>query len=64
MKSNLIQARQKENGKIKIVECKSRYPIWSVVQDVIDTPLSGSTCVLANTNQEVWEIAGMLSTSK
>ncbi|MDR0517967.1 MAG: RecQ family ATP-dependent DNA helicase, partial [Fibromonadaceae bacterium] len=64
MKSNLIQAKQKENGKIEIVECKSEYPIWSVVHDVLETSLSGSTCVLANTNQEVWEIAGMLSTSK
>jgi ATP-dependent DNA helicase RecQ len=35
-----------------------------VVSDVIDTPLSGSTCVLAYSNQEVWEIAGMLSTRK
>jgi len=62
MKSSPIQANRKENGEIKIVECKSENPIWSVVCDVLDTQLSGSsTCVLAYSNQEVWEIAGMLS---
>jgi len=61
MKSNPIQANRKENGEIKIVECKSENPIWSVVCDVLDTQPSGSTCVLAFSEQEVWEIAGMLS---
>jgi ATP-dependent DNA helicase RecQ len=64
MKSNPIEAVQKENGKIKIVECESKNVTWSVVSDVIDTlktPLIGSTCVLAFSNDEVCEIAGMLS---
>jgi len=55
-----MQAMQKENGEIKIIECKSENPIWSVICDIIDTPLSGSTCVFTFSNQEVWEIAEML----
>jgi ATP-dependent DNA helicase RecQ len=63
IKSNSIQAVQKENGKIKKVKYKSKNLIRNIVDDVLKTPLSGSTCVLAHSNQEVWEIAGMLSKS-
>jgi len=63
MKSNLIEAVQKENGKIKITECESENVTWSVVSDILETSPIGSICVLANTNQEVLEIAGMLSKS-
>jgi ATP-dependent DNA helicase RecQ len=63
IKSNSIQAIQKEDGEIKIFECKSKNLIWGIATDILDTPLFGSTCVLASTNQEVWEIAGMLSKS-
>jgi ATP-dependent DNA helicase RecQ len=61
MKLEPIQAVQKENGKIKIVECKSNNVIQSIIDDIIKTPLVGTTCVLANTNEEVLEIAGLLS---
>jgi len=61
IKSEPIKAVQKENGKIKIVECKSENVIQSIIDDIIKTPLTGSICVLANTNDEVLEIAGLLS---
>ena len=63
MKSNLIESVQKEDGEIKIIEYKSENLIYGVVSDILKTPLTGSTCVLANTNREVLEIAGMLSKS-
>jgi ATP-dependent DNA helicase RecQ len=61
IKSEPIKAVQKENGKIKIVECKNKNVIQSIIDDIIATPLLGSICVLANTNEEVLEIAGLLS---
>jgi ATP-dependent DNA helicase RecQ len=64
MKAEPIQAVQKENGKIKIVECKSKNVVWSVVRDILENPPIGSTCVLANTNDDVLKIAGMLSQSE
>jgi len=64
MKSSPIQAMQNDDGEIKLVECKSEHPTWSLVEDVIDTPLSGSTCVLARSNQDVWKIAGMLASKR
>jgi ATP-dependent DNA helicase RecQ len=63
IKSNPIQAVQKENGKIKVVKYKSKNIIWRLVCDILETPLAGTTCVLASTNQEVAEIAGMLAGS-
>jgi ATP-dependent DNA helicase RecQ len=63
MKSNPIQAVQKENGEIKIVKYKSKNTIWGLVWDILETPLVGTTCVLTRTNPEAWEVAGMLSQS-
>jgi len=61
IKSNLIKTVQKEKGEIKITEYKSGNVIQGTVSDILKTPLTSSTCVLANKNHEVWEIAGVLS---
>ena len=60
IKSTGIIAVKKETGKIKIVKHKSEQLITPVVNDIIHTGLSGSTCVLTKTNEEALQIAGLL----
>jgi ATP-dependent DNA helicase RecQ len=60
IKSEPIQAVQKKNGEIKVIECESKKVVWSVVRDILESSPVGSTCVLTSTNDDVLEIAGML----
>lgn len=48
------------NGKIKIVHYQSNNLISPVVDDILATGLSGSTCVLTKTNEEALQITGQL----
>ena len=61
LKTNPISPVQKENGKIKIVKHKSKRLITPVVNDIINSGLSGSTCVLTKTNEEALQVAGLLT---
>ena len=60
IKSTEIQAIRKETGKIKIVKHRSDQLITPVVNDIVQTGLSGSTCVLTKTNEEALQITGLL----
>jgi ATP-dependent DNA helicase RecQ len=55
-----IFAKQTENGKIKIVRYRNDNLITPLVNNILDTPLTGTTCILTKTNEEALQIAGML----
>lgn len=60
LKDTPIVANQTENGKIRIVRCRSGNLITPLVQDILTTKLSGTTCVLTKTNEEALQITGLL----
>lgn len=55
-----IVAHQKDNGKVKIIQYTSKYLISPAVQDILSTDLSGTTCVLTQTNNEALLVTGLL----
>lgn len=54
-----IIAKQNENGQMKIVRYRSTNIINPLVQDVITSELSGTTCILSKTNEEAMQITGL-----
>lgn len=60
LKVTPINPIQMDNGNIKIVRYKSENLITPLVSDIINTDLSGTTCVLCKTNDEAIKLAGML----
>ncbi|WP_265446207.1 RecQ family ATP-dependent DNA helicase [Acetivibrio straminisolvens] len=61
LKNIPIVAVWKDDGKIKLVRYKSSNLITPVVSDILNTGLSGSTCVLTKSNEEALQIAGLLT---
>ncbi|NMA34860.1 MAG: RecQ family ATP-dependent DNA helicase, partial [Clostridiaceae bacterium] len=51
---------QKDNGIIKIVRYKCNHLVTPLVDDIMSTDLSGTTCVLTATNDEAVKVAGLL----
>jgi ATP-dependent DNA helicase RecQ len=51
---------QQANGKIAVVEYKSPNLIVPLVNEIIKTEFTGSTCVLTKTNEEATQIVGLL----
>jgi ATP-dependent DNA helicase RecQ len=60
LKHTPIIAKQTDNGSIKVVRYQHGNLIMPLVQDVLETELSGSTCVLSRTNDEALQITGLL----
>src|SRR5207247_2022693 len=60
LKEAPITARQQDNGNIKLVRYQNRNLISPLVNDILSTGLSGSTCVLTKTNEEALQITGLL----
>jgi len=58
-KSEILPVR-KENGKINIVKYNTENLIIPVVNDILNSGLTGSTCVLTKSNDEALQIAGLL----
>ena len=58
LKQTPIIAKQNDNGHIKIVCYQSGNLIHPLVQDILTTGLSGTTCVLTKTNDEALQITG------
>ncbi|MFT3747039.1 MAG: RecQ family ATP-dependent DNA helicase [Agriterribacter sp.] len=56
-----IEANQTDNGKIKIVRYRNGNLITPLVEDIIATGLSGTTCVLTQKNEEAFQVAGLLT---
>jgi ATP-dependent DNA helicase RecQ len=55
-----IIAKQTDNGKIQLVRYQSNNLIFPLVHDILNTGLTGTTCVLTKTNEEALQITGLL----
>jgi len=60
LKRTPIVPVRKEEGKVTIVRYRSGNLITPVVNDLLNTGLAGSTCVLTQTNDEALQITGLL----
>lgn len=60
LKHTPIMPHQTDHGALKLVQYKRGKFMTPVVQDILDTGLAGSTCVLTQKNIEAEEITGML----
>jgi len=60
LKKNPVASVIKENGSINICKLASENTVIPVVNAVIETKPSGSTCIAAWTNEEVMNIVGLL----
>lgn len=56
-----IEAKQTDNGKIKIVHYKNGNLTTPLIDDMLSNELSGTTCVLTHKNEEAFQIAGLLT---
>ncbi len=56
-----IQAHQTENGKIRIIHYKNGNLITPLINDILSTGLSGTTCILTHKNEEAFQVAGLLT---
>jgi ATP-dependent DNA helicase RecQ len=55
-----IEAFQTDNGNIKIVRYTRKNLITPLINDILSTGLSGTTCVLTYSNEEAFQITGLL----
>ena len=60
LKQTPIIPKQTDNGKIKLVHYQSGNLITPLVNDILATGLTGTTCVLTKTNEEALQITGLL----
>jgi ATP-dependent DNA helicase RecQ len=60
LKNTPIIAKQTDNGKIKLVRYQSDNLITPLVNDILSSGITGTTCVLTNTNYEALQITGLL----
>lgn len=60
MKFEPVAAVQKEAGAVRIVKCESENMEILIVEHIKKHPCGGSTCILTNTNDEAFELVGML----
>jgi ATP-dependent DNA helicase RecQ len=58
-----IVSYQRDNGKVEIIQYSSNYLVSPTVKDVLSTDLSGTTCVLTQTNNEALQATGLLINS-
>jgi ATP-dependent DNA helicase RecQ len=56
-----IEANQTDNGKIKVVHYKNGNLISPLIDDILSTGLSGTTCILTHDNEEASLVAGLLT---
>jgi len=56
-----IVANQQDNGKIKIIHYNNGNLITPLIDDILSTGLSGTTCILTHKNEEAFQIAGLLT---
>lgn len=60
LKQTTIISTQPDNGKIKLVRYQNGNLITPLVNDILATGLTGTTCVLTQTNEEALQITGLL----
>lgn len=61
IKESVINAYDKSNGKIRIIKYASDQLVEPVVKDILNSELSGTTCILTQTNDEALYISGLLN---
>ena len=61
LKTTPVVARQRDNGLIKLVKGQDDKLITPLVEDMLATDISGTTCILTRTNEEALQIAGCLN---
>ena len=64
LKFTPVIAKQNDNGIIKIVQYRSKNLFSPLVNDILETNLTGTTCVLTKTNDEALQITGLLLRNK
>jgi ATP-dependent DNA helicase RecQ len=60
LKETPILPKQEDFGVIRLFRYRSKHLISAVVSDLMETDLSGTTCVLTKTNDEAVQISGLL----
>ncbi len=60
LKNTPIMANQPDNGMIKLIRHRGEHLVAPLIEDVINTGLSGTTCVLVQTNEEALKVTGQL----
>lgn len=61
LKNIPIQAKQSENGEIKVIRYQSGCHLTiPLVNDILKSRLTGTTCVICTKNEEVTNVAGLL----
>ncbi|MDZ4196692.1 MAG: 3'-5' exonuclease, partial [Candidatus Izemoplasmatales bacterium] len=61
LKTIPIRANTLENGFIQVTKYESSNLVIPVANDVISTPLKGTTCIITRTNEQAIQIAGLLN---
>ena len=60
LKSTPIIAKQTDKGKIKVVRYHSGHLVVPMVENILSSELTGTTCVLTKTNEEALQVTGLL----
>ena len=60
LKTNSVNPVQNENGSVEVIQYKTKNLVTPLVNNIIQSNLSGTTCVLTKTNEEALQIAGLL----
>ncbi len=60
LKNTPIIPKQSDNGKIKLIRYQSSHLITPLVNELLMAEITGTTCVLTNTNEEALQITGLL----
>ncbi|MGX5687841.1 RecQ family ATP-dependent DNA helicase [Arcticibacter tournemirensis] len=60
LKASPIVARRASNGTVRLISYNGGSLITPLVNDVLNTDLAGSTCVLTRTNEDALLVAGLL----
>lgn len=64
LKDTPVFAKQTDNGIIKIVCYKCNNLIQPLINDILKTDLTGTTCILTKTNEEAMQATGLLLENK
>jgi ATP-dependent DNA helicase RecQ len=61
LKQTPILSHRQSNGSIKLFHYQSNHLMEPLIEDILQTKLSGTTCVLTKTNEEALQITGSLT---
>jgi len=64
LKETPIAAFQQDIGVLKLFRYSGKHLISAIVRDLMETDLSGTTCVLTKTNDEAVQVSGLLRRNK